>query len=461
MIGHYAGSSTPSDGVTGALQQSYKGGSICDLTGEPRRAKVSYTCQRGTMERVMSVTESSVCIYDIAIVTSLLCPKEKSKLSSPKALCYPIDDNGTPIEKPTRALDDGGVEALSAISLAGSKWSGTYDCQGEQWFTLRVHKQWLWDPTTAPSPWKHAAACENFQKYRIRPTDKGLVSREYWDVERLYILDASDQVMETYDPFSSGYFGEPKEVLQDGKHGFSHKNAFVKDETYWGGRIGSGGDGGGAGFYIGASVDYGRSDSPPAKLLLVQSSEHRANGIVVEAYDGETASWIELARTSETQKIPNKAVVAFSRCVSFRDPSATSPQLPAGKNVATSDAARKDYTGGAEEEEEEEEEERVLDFEDPEYNEKDDEDGEDENEDWYMHGETHLASLESANPFPLPRICARALTKMKQPTHPPATSRCCSLLLSHSADVRAADDVTAFEGQNMVRLDARRRHVSR
>ena len=133
----------------------------------------------------MSVTESSVCVYDIAIVTSLLCPPEQTNQhGTPKAVCYPLNDDGTPVKRPASILDGGGVEALSALSLAGSQWSGTYDCQGQQWFRMHVHKQWLWDPSTVATQYRHAAVCEKFDTFRIRPVVGSLVSKEYWDVAR-------------------------------------------------------------------------------------------------------------------------------------------------------------------------------------------------------------------------------------------------------------------------------------
>lgn len=130
--------------------------------GEPRRATVTYTCRPGNIEQVMSVTESAVCVYDITVVTGLLCPKAENALPSPKALCYPLSDDGTPVGKPPQELDldGGGVEALSALSLAGSQWTGMYDCQGEQWFRLRVHKQWVWDPATLAEQYRHSSTCE-------------------------------------------------------------------------------------------------------------------------------------------------------------------------------------------------------------------------------------------------------------------------------------------------------------
>ena len=140
-----------------------------------------------------------------------------------------------------------------------------------------------------------------------------MTSLEYWDVDRIYFLDVSNNVIATHLPFSSAFFGQPAKVVEKGKHGFSHDNAFVASEAHWGGRASKHG----GSFYIGSSVDV--FGEPPAKLLLVQSSKHRANAVVVEAYDDDEGKWVEIARTSHNEKLPDQAIVEFSKCVNLAD----------------------------------------------------------------------------------------------------------------------------------------------
>ena len=61
------------------LSQTFNGGDLCDLTGTPRSARVHYECadenadkQRSAL-RIVSVTETSTCEYDIVVSSATAC----------------------------------------------------------------------------------------------------------------------------------------------------------------------------------------------------------------------------------------------------------------------------------------------------------------------------------------------------------------------------------------------------
>lgn len=76
--------STNSTEEVGVLLESYMGGSICDITQEPRETIVKYRCSE--MEKfsvIDSVEESASCKYTVSILTPLLCSHPEFRNTSP------------------------------------------------------------------------------------------------------------------------------------------------------------------------------------------------------------------------------------------------------------------------------------------------------------------------------------------------------------------------------------------
>jgi len=56
------------------FEQSYEGGTTCDLTGKPRRVEANFFCDpEDSGSKVVSISETSTCSYVLKITTSLLC----------------------------------------------------------------------------------------------------------------------------------------------------------------------------------------------------------------------------------------------------------------------------------------------------------------------------------------------------------------------------------------------------
>eukprot|EP00039_Didymoeca_costata_P020677 m.342087 g.342087 ORF g.342087 m.342087 type:complete len:625 (-) comp20891_c0_seq1:116-1990(-) len=124
LIGRYSHSEVTSENT---LKQIVKGGDICDITMKPRNATVEYICKQGNHEQVWTIFEPKTCEYEITVVTHLLCPKKRE---APAIQCIPIQENGQPYPKATRDI------------MEMSQWIGTYTCQGEQSFELRIFQVW-------------------------------------------------------------------------------------------------------------------------------------------------------------------------------------------------------------------------------------------------------------------------------------------------------------------------------
>lgn len=54
----------------------YDDGTVCDLTGEPRRTTVHYVCQPDGRGEVYELKETSSCEYEVIVLTALLCPHD-------------------------------------------------------------------------------------------------------------------------------------------------------------------------------------------------------------------------------------------------------------------------------------------------------------------------------------------------------------------------------------------------
>jgi hypothetical protein len=78
--------------------QWYGGGTVCDLTGQPRRTEVRYVCEPNKPEHVADVRETATCQYQALVATPRLCkhpafrPREGSALP---ILCQQIVDDAT------------------------------------------------------------------------------------------------------------------------------------------------------------------------------------------------------------------------------------------------------------------------------------------------------------------------------------------------------------------------------
>ncbi|RKP07574.1 hypothetical protein THASP1DRAFT_30609 [Thamnocephalis sphaerospora] len=55
------------------LLQHWAGGSICDLTGQPRSTQVQYVCSQSGSEKIAYIEEPSICRYTIVVHTPRLC----------------------------------------------------------------------------------------------------------------------------------------------------------------------------------------------------------------------------------------------------------------------------------------------------------------------------------------------------------------------------------------------------
>ena len=54
-------------------------GTVCDLTGKPRKSHVMYICQPDGRGEIYLLKETSSCEYDIIVLTSVLCSNPSFK----------------------------------------------------------------------------------------------------------------------------------------------------------------------------------------------------------------------------------------------------------------------------------------------------------------------------------------------------------------------------------------------
>lgn len=72
----------------------YTDGTPCDLTGQPRSAKVRYVCQQDGRGEMYSLKEVSTCHYEVVVLTAVLCdhPRYQQKKDPVnKILCHSLD----------------------------------------------------------------------------------------------------------------------------------------------------------------------------------------------------------------------------------------------------------------------------------------------------------------------------------------------------------------------------------
>ena len=54
-------------------EQIYDEGTVCDLTGQHRLARLHYTCHMDGRGEIYEIKETSSCEYEVVILTNLLC----------------------------------------------------------------------------------------------------------------------------------------------------------------------------------------------------------------------------------------------------------------------------------------------------------------------------------------------------------------------------------------------------
>ena len=75
--------SADTDTVT-AFVQLYSNGDVCDLTGQPRAAKVLHHCAPGHAPYISAVREVRSCEYEVAVAMPSLCAHPKMQLPGGK-----------------------------------------------------------------------------------------------------------------------------------------------------------------------------------------------------------------------------------------------------------------------------------------------------------------------------------------------------------------------------------------
>jgi len=62
------------------FKMSMSDGTVCDLSGQPRQTNVLYVCYPQRKHNVFSVKETSICQYEVIILSSFLCTHPWYKL---------------------------------------------------------------------------------------------------------------------------------------------------------------------------------------------------------------------------------------------------------------------------------------------------------------------------------------------------------------------------------------------
>ena len=75
-------SSSPSPPLGGRYSEEYVGGTVCDLTGKPRKTTVFFACSPSGLNSLSAVSEPATCEYTVTLSTPLLCAHDE----------YAVDD---------------------------------------------------------------------------------------------------------------------------------------------------------------------------------------------------------------------------------------------------------------------------------------------------------------------------------------------------------------------------------
>lgn len=94
--------------------ETYVGGDICDLTGNPRTTEVRYICDKGALHAMGSMQETTTCNYQVVVHTSLLCSHPDFALESAVAHEIACVPKGHADAKPKALLE---LEAVRAAEL--------------------------------------------------------------------------------------------------------------------------------------------------------------------------------------------------------------------------------------------------------------------------------------------------------------------------------------------------------
>ena len=85
------------DGEGKQVRQRYVGGTVCDLSGQPRSVEVRYLCndKPNGITFVGELQEPATCQYSLAVLTPLVCDllgvKTATKAAAPVIYCNPVD----------------------------------------------------------------------------------------------------------------------------------------------------------------------------------------------------------------------------------------------------------------------------------------------------------------------------------------------------------------------------------
>ncbi|XP_021916263.1 endoplasmic reticulum lectin 1 isoform X2 [Zootermopsis nevadensis] len=93
------------------VQVNMSDGTVCDVNDKPRLAKILYVCYSHSKHDILSLKETSICEYEVIVLSPLLCqhPKYKPRESGENVIsCHPVE--GSP-NKPKNLI------AMEAESL--------------------------------------------------------------------------------------------------------------------------------------------------------------------------------------------------------------------------------------------------------------------------------------------------------------------------------------------------------
>jgi protein OS-9 len=71
----------------------YGGGTVCDVTGQPRSLEVHFKCATDSLNVIASIKEKSTCKYVLNFYTPLICnhPQFQPKHDIVRSIeCYPV-----------------------------------------------------------------------------------------------------------------------------------------------------------------------------------------------------------------------------------------------------------------------------------------------------------------------------------------------------------------------------------
>jgi len=125
-------------GDTRYLVQRMEGGTICDLTGKPRRVEVQYHCNQHVTDRIGYIKEVTTCSYLMVVYTPRLCsdvaflpPKETRaneiicRTIIPEAdLSYRVALRTKQLELEATASTADKVVTIGGLVVGAGKWAG-------------------------------------------------------------------------------------------------------------------------------------------------------------------------------------------------------------------------------------------------------------------------------------------------------------------------------------------------